>query len=75
VSDSEERAELRRYVARLLGEEKALKWWLAPNPMLGNIAPFDLECLSDRHAEKLYGFIRSAREANECSPVPQKAEP
>lgn len=52
--------ELRCYIPKLLGE-KATEWWTTPNPMLGGAVPFDLQ---DTRPDKLFAFIRAAKEAN-----------
>jgi hypothetical protein len=52
--------ELDVLVREIIGPEKALLWWVTPNPMLGNIEP---QMLAAWRPEQLATFIRDAHEA------------
>lgn len=43
-------------------KDKALTWWITPNPGIGNISPFLM--VKNGRGEKLIKFIRSSLDGN-----------
>jgi len=60
---AEQHREMLNTVRDILGPDKATRWWMTPNPLLGHLTPFMMSLKPDTE-RKLYEFIKDASEDN-----------